>query len=155
MTPHHVHEQNIYSTSYEWCWIVNACLWATFICVCGGGEVDGTVWMNLINSLLQNDLQYERIARPKDIERCPPCPNKRQSKKLLPLNKSRNGDDRENSYTIEDITECGQKSVRFEYRTLSKSRDKYVWCSIMKEKKAEYWTVPVISKPPRLPWSLA
>lgn len=60
--------------------------------------------MNLINSLLQNDLQYERIARPKDIERCPPCPNKRQSKKLLPLNKSRNGDDRENSYTIEDIT---------------------------------------------------
>lgn len=152
MTPHHVHEQNIYSTSYEWCWIVNACLWATFIC--GGGGVDGTVWMNLINSLLQNDLQYERIARPKDMERCPPCPNKRQSKKLLPLNKSRNGDDRENSYTIEDITECGQKSVRFEYRTLSKSRDKYVWCSIM-EKKAEYWTVPVISKPPRLPWSLA
>lgn len=46
-------------------------------------------------------------------------PNKRQSKKLLPFDKSRNGHDQENSYTFQDIR-VWPKSVRFEYPTLSK-----------------------------------
>lgn len=61
-----------------------------------------------------------KIARLKDIFFCPLSPNKRQSKKLLPFDKSRNGHDQETSYhTIEDIR-VWSKSVRLSIQPYQK-----------------------------------
>lgn len=142
ITPHHVHEmnylENIWSMLLDCKWF---CLWATFKL---RGIHGLSIWMNdWILTLPYFNMTYNiKIEKLKDIILSPFPPNKRQSKKLLPFDKSRNGHDQENSYyTINNITEYGQSLCVSEYPTLSKSRDLLVWCSKRRKRQNTelYW----------------